>query len=269
MNENDKRQLIRNIDKNVNKIISDGGTNEDILVFFARSMDDIFKHIISDTPQDILSDYCRDYDGFSLLMEILQDIALITSKMSEEEKEALIPKESYAQKVTNIQHILTNSLQELIALCKDDAISDEKSLWIVSTFLKALVSTAAGLMDIQMPGGSAFLYTEIEKDAKAGATRSIHDFGGKLSDTIFLSDIQEDDLPAAMNYLGQQLSTTFFKGIYELPSSFQTMEVPLCAIEALLVNLLHQKYNNPHDILDQFTANAHLSLTDTQSRFKN
>ena len=99
MNENDKRQLIRNIDKNVNKIISDGGTNEDILVFLARSMDDIFKHIISDTPQNILSDYCGDYDGFSLLMEILQDIALITSKMSEEVKEALIPKESYAQKV--------------------------------------------------------------------------------------------------------------------------------------------------------------------------
>lgn len=269
MNEDDKKKLIIDIDKNVNEILFAGGTSEDILVFLACSMDDIFKNIISGTPQDILSDYCRDYDGFSLLMEILEDIALLTSTMSNKEKEARMPKEPYVQKVANIQQILTNSLQELIALCKDDAISDEKSLWIVSTFLKALVSTAAGLMDIQMSGGSAFLYTEIEKDAKAGATRSIHDFGGKLSDTISLSDIQEDDLPAAMNYLGQQLSTRLFKGIYELPSSFQTMEVPLRAIEALLVNLLHQKYNNPHDILDQFTANAHLSLTDTQSRFKN
>ncbi len=202
-------------------------------------------------------------------MKLLEDIALITSKMSEEEKKALIPKEPYAQKVTNIQQILTNSLKELIALCKDDAISDEKSLWIVSTFLKALVSTAAGLMDIQMAGGAAFLYTEIEKDAKAGGRRSIHDFGGKLSDTLSLSEINDDDLPAAMNYLGQQLSTTLFKGMYELPSSFQTVEVPLRAIEALLVNFLHQKFKDPHDILDQFTANAHLSLTDAQSRFNN
>ena len=47
--------------------------------------------------------------------------------------------------------------------------------------------------------------------------RSIHDFGGKLSEIISISELQEHDLPAAMN----QLSTTLFKGLYELPPSLQ------------------------------------------------
>lgn len=269
MTENDKKKLVIKIDTDVKNIMAQGGGDEEILIFFAGSMDDIFTHIISGTSQHKLNEYSRDYNGFYTLMKILEDIARVTSAMSNEEEGVLVSMTPYEEKVENIQSILTNSLQELVALCKDDTMSDDKSLFVVSNFLKAIVSTAAGLMDIQIPGGSAFLYAEIEKDAKSGGMSSIHEFGGKLSETLSISEIEENDFPAAMNYLGQQLSTTLFKGLYELPESFQTLEVPLRAIEALLVNLLHQKYNNPHDILDQFTANAHLSLTDTQRRFKN
>jgi hypothetical protein len=268
MIEDDKKKLVIKIDTDVNNILAKGGSTEDILIFFADSMDEIFKHIISGTSQNKLNEYSRDYNGFYTLMKILEDISHITSKMSNEEEEVLLPLTPYEEKVANIQRILTNSLQELVALCKDDTMSDDKSLFVVSNFLKAIVSTAAGLMDIQIPGGAAFLYAEIEKDAKSGGMSSIHDFGGKLSETISISEIKEHDFPAAMNYLGQQLSTTLFKGLYELPTSLQTLEVPLRAIEALLVNLLHQKYTNPHDILDQFTSNAHLSLADAQSRFR-
>ena len=79
-------------------------------------------------------------------------------------------------------------------------MSDDKRLCVVSNFLKAIVSPAAGFMEIQIPGGVAFLYAEIEKDAKSGGMRSIHDFGGKLSEAISISEIQEHDLRAAMNY---------------------------------------------------------------------
>ena len=239
MTEEDKKKFVIKIDKDVKKILSKGGSAEDILIFFADSMDEIFKNIISNTSKESLNNYCNNYDGFFTLMKILENLALVTSKMSKEEKESFIQMTPYEEKITDIQHILTSSLQELVALCKDGTISDDKSLFVVSNFLKAIVSTAAGLMEIKIPGGAAFLYAEIEKDAKSGGMKSIHDFGGKLSETISISEIQEHDLPAAMNYLGQQLSTTLFKGIYELPPSFQTLEVPLRAIEALLVNLLH------------------------------
>jgi hypothetical protein len=174
----------------------------------------------------------------------------------------------YEKKVADIQAIQTNALQELMVLCKDNTISDDKCLFVVSTFVKAILSTAAGLMELQIPGGAGFIYAEVEKDAKAGGMTSIHNFGGKLSETISISDIKEHDLPAAMNYLGQQLSTTLFKGILELPTSMQNLEVMLRGIEAMFVNLLHQKFNNPHNVLDQFTTNAHMSLTDAQSRYQ-
>lgn len=268
MTEEYKKQLILKIDKNVKEILSDGGSIEDILVFFADSMDEIFKHIILCTPQGVLGGYCRDYDGFYTFMKILEDIA-VTSKMTKTEREGAPPLTDYEKKVADIQSILTRSLHELMALCKDTTISDEKSLWVVSNFLKAILSTAAGLMEIQIPGGSGFLYAEIEKDAKSGGLLAIHKFGGKLSETVSISQIEEHDFPAAMNYLGQQLSTTLFKGILELPSSLQNLEMLLRGIEVLLVNVLQQKFEDPCDILDQFTANVHLSLADAQSRFKN
>jgi hypothetical protein len=81
--------------------------------------------------------------------------------------------------------------------------------------------------------------------------------------------IIEFDMANAMNYLGNELNVTLYKKMYELPTSVLNQELPLRAIEALLVNLLHQKYENPHGILDQFTSNAHLSLKDQKSKFKN
>jgi hypothetical protein len=203
-------------------------------------------------------------------MKILEEEALLASQTEEGEREGVLtPMTEYEQKVANTQTILTESLQSLMALCREGEMDDEKSLFLVSNLLKAVISGAAGLMEIQIPGGSAFLYAEVEKEAKAAGTESIHSFGGKLSETISLSEIEDNDLPAAMNYLGQQLSTTLFKGILELPASMQGLEVMLRAIEAMFVNLLHQKFEDPHDILDQFTTNAHLSLTDLQRRFQN
>lgn len=273
MTDEEKKRLVIEIDRDVTRILASGGTVQDILIFFASSLDKIFKSIISSTPKNVLNVYCQNYDGFYTLMKILETIATITSKMKQHPHSTPPQAEitDFEKKVSDIQTILTRSLHELIALCQgqDSSLGDDKKLFVVSSFLKAIILTASGLMEIQIPGGASFLYAEIEKDAKSGGLMSIHSFGGKLSDTISISEIEEDDFPGAMNYLGQQLSTTLFKGVIELPKSLQTQEMFLRGIEALLVNLLHQKFNNPHNILDQFTSNAHLSLADAQDQFKN
>ncbi len=36
----------------------------------------------------------------------------------------------------------------------------------------------------------------------------------------------EDDMTTAMNYLGQQLSMTLFKGLHELPMPLRNEEMP-------------------------------------------
>ena len=273
MTDAEKKRLVIQIDRDVTKILAFGGTVQDILIFFANSLDNIFKNIISSTPKNILNDYYQNYDGFYTLIKILENMAKVTSEMKQKPQSSPPPAKitDFEKKVLDIQTILTRSLHELIALCQgqDSSLGDDKKLFVVSNFLKAIISTASGLMEIQIPGGASFLYAEIEKDAKSGGLMSIHSFGGKLSDTISISEIEEDDFPGAMNYLGQQLSTTLFKGILELPKSLQNQEMFLRGIEALLVNLLHQKFNDPHDILDQFTRNAHLSLADAQDQFKN
>jgi len=79
--EKEKLQRIVHIDQNVKRIILNGGSSEDILIFFADTLDDIFKSIIMSTPHETLNKYCAEYDGFYTLMKTLEDIALATSKM--------------------------------------------------------------------------------------------------------------------------------------------------------------------------------------------
>ncbi len=134
MTEEDKKKFVIKIDKDVKKILSKGESAEDILIFFADSMDEIFKNIISNTSKESLNNYCNNYDGFFTLMKILENLALVTSKMSKEEKESFIQMTPYEEKITDIQHILTSSIQELVALCKDGTISDDKSLFVFLTF---------------------------------------------------------------------------------------------------------------------------------------
>ena len=98
MTEEDKKRRVIEIDKDVNKILAKGGSVEDILIFFAGSMDEIFKHIILGASKTSLNDYCRDYYGFSTLMKILEDIARVTSTMSKAEMEVLAPITPYEKK---------------------------------------------------------------------------------------------------------------------------------------------------------------------------
>lgn len=72
-------------------------------------------------------------------------------------------------------------------------------------------------------------------------------------------------MTTAMNYLGQELATTLFKALHELPMPLRKPEMLLRGVEALLTNLINQKFDNPHNILDSFCDHVHMSLTDIES----
>jgi len=81
-----------------------------------------------------------------------------------------------------------------------------------------------------------------------------------------VSNIESDDDVTAMNYLGQELGTALFKGLHELPLPLRKPEMLLRGVEALLANLLNQKFNNSHDILDSLCEHVHMSLSDLERR---
>jgi hypothetical protein len=83
-----------------------------------------------------------------------------------------------------------------------------------------------------------------------------------------VSNIDSDDITTAMNYVGQELSTTLSKVIHELPLPLRSLEVFLRGIEALLTNFLNQKFKDPHQVLDDFCEHVHMALNDLESRVK-
>jgi hypothetical protein len=89
---------------------------------------------------------------------------------------------------------------------------------------------------------------------------------GSISYSV--SDIDAGDPAMAMNYLGQQMSTTLFKGIHELPLPLRNQEMLVRGVEALLANLLNDKFDNPHDILDSFCEHVHMALNDLATSAK-
>jgi hypothetical protein len=73
-----------------------------------------------------------------------------------------------------------------------------------------------------------------------------------------------------MNYVGQELATTLFKVINELPLPLRSTEMFLRGTEAMLTNLLDQKFNNhdPHQVLNDFCEHVHMALNDLKNRKK-
>lgn len=69
-----------------------------------------------------------------------------------------------------------------------------------------------------------------------------------------------------MNYLGQKLGESLYKGLHELPMPLRKPETLLRGIEALLANLLNQKFDNSHDILDSLCEHVHMTLDNLQGR---
>ena len=53
--------------------------------------------------------------------------------------------------------------------------------------------------------------------------------------------------------------------MHELPKSLRCPETQLRGIEALIANLLNQKFDNAHDILDSMCDHVHLALNNLAS----
>ena len=159
--------------------------------------------------------------------------------------------------------VMTRALIQMRTLVENDVTQEADFASMASLFLIGLMSTAADISEIMMPNSGAYLYSEVEAAAKKGGFRNIQNAMGKGGNHYSVSDIAPDDATTAMNYLGQELGTTLFKHLHDLPEPLRKPEMLLRGIEALMINLLHQKFNtpeNPHAILDSLCEHVHMGL---------
>lgn len=162
-----------------------------------------------------------------------------------------------------LNKIMADSLFQLKKLVNEDTEQEIDLLSTVKIFLLGVISTAVDLVNIENPGSAPFIYADVEAAAKAGGLRSIKEMQDVTRSMHYsVSNISSDDPVTAMNYLGQELSTALFKGIHEIPLPLRKPEMMLRGIEALLANLLSQKFSNPHDILDSLCEHVHMALSD-------
>ncbi len=166
-----------------------------------------------------------------------------------------------------ISQEMTRALLKLHKLTERDQSDEVDFTKVVKVFLLGVISTAIDLAELDLPGSALLIYADIEAAAKEGGLRKIkkmQDETGSLHYSV--SNVDEDDPATAMNYLGQQLSTTLYKSLHELPLPLRKPEMLLRAVEALLTNLLDQKFDDSHEILDSFCEHVHMALDDLQSR---
>src|SRR6185312_11522366 len=105
----------------------------------------------------------------------------------------------------------------------------------------------------------------VEAAAKLGGLRSIRKMQEAKSSVHYsVSGIDPNDKVTAANYLGFELANTLFKGFHELPQPLRQPEMLLRAVETLLANLISQKFNHSHEILDQFCEHVHMSLSNIE-----
>lgn len=165
-----------------------------------------------------------------------------------------------------LNRIMADSLFQLKRLVDNDPSQKVDLISVVKLFLLGVISTSVDLVSINVPEGVPYIYAEIEAIAKAGGLRNIKEFQSKHGLNYSVSNIAPDDASTAMNYLGQQLSTALFKGIHELPLKLRKPEMLLRGVEALLANLISEKFGNSHDVLDSFCEHVHMALNDLEKR---
>jgi len=166
-----------------------------------------------------------------------------------------------------IQQIMTDSLFLLKKLLDIPSTQLTERLSIVNLFLVGIMSTTADLLELEFPGSAPMVYADMEAAAKSGGLKAITTMQEKTAARHYsVSNIAPDDMSTAMNYLGEQLSIALFKGLHELPLPLRQTETMLRAIEALLANLLSQKFDNSHTILDNLCEHVHMALNNLELR---
>lgn len=143
--------------------------------------------------------------------------------------------------------------------------SDKDYIRRLKLMILAVVSTTVEIAEAHDNGISGYLWSEIEKMAKEGGLTAVAE---KIeSDRPYsISNIEPQDSESGMNYLGQQLITSLYKHVHDLPMQQRKPEMFLHGVEAMLANLLDQKFSevNPHKVLDDFCEHVHMVLNNTQ-----
>ena len=169
-----------------------------------------------------------------------------------------------------LTRVMQEALLQLQSLVKHNPEQSPDFLGVVKTFLLGVISTAVDLTEITHPGSTPMLYADLEAIMKAGGLREIAKVAANHGTAQHsIANIDEDDRASGMNYIGQQLSITLFKSLYELPAPLQNQEMMLRSVEVLLANLLHQKFTHQaHQLLDSLCEHVHMALTDLEGRKK-
>lgn len=165
-----------------------------------------------------------------------------------------------------LKQIMTDAILKMSLLADTSVTQSPHFLDMAKVFLIGIMSTAADIAETTSEGAAPWLYAEIEAAAKQGGIENIRNTTA-TKNQYSISGIAPNDDVNAMNYIGQQLATTLFKSIHELPSSLRKPEMLLRGVEALLGNLLDQKFSDcSHDVLDSLCEHVHMSLHDLQSQ---
>lgn len=168
-----------------------------------------------------------------------------------------------AKVMDRLESVIKNALFELRSLVDPELTQKTNFVPIVTLFLQSLISTAADLAEFSCPGAGAYLYSEIEANAKEGRLRAIEDITTQKES---VSDLFLEDVEMALNHLGQTLFHALFKGLSELPKPFQNQDMVLRGVEVLLANLLYKNFEEPHPVLEQFCDTVYAALASLSSK---
>ena len=272
-----QKQLIINIDRRATEIIFNGKGNDHVLFQYVNNLvnDGELKEILENHQEEISTLYNR-HNGFFLITELLKQLTVCSSKgiIPKDSEELLAQwRENGLEKVKptgdaitdELNQVATTALFQLQKIIAKDLVKKHDFLSVVKLFLSSIMSTAGDLVELAVPGSAQIMYADLEAVAKAGGFRAIKKQQSGLVN-YSVSNIDSNDQTTAMNYLGQELSTTLFKTIHELPKPLRSPEMLLRGIEALLANLLNQKFNNAHQMLDDLCAHVHMALDDLKTR---
>ncbi len=270
-----QKQLIINIDHRATELIFNGkGNDHDLLQYVHSLANNGQLSEILENHQEEISTLSDRHHGFLLIIELLKQLAICSSKgiIPKDSKEFLAHwQENGLKKVKSsgdviideLNQVMTTAIFQLQKIVAKDVVKKHDFLSVVKLFLSSIMSTAGDLVDLAEPGSAQIMYADLEAIAKAGGLRAIRkqqSTQGSINYSV--SNIESNDQTTAMNYLGKELSTTLFKSIHELPISLRSPEMLLRGIEVLLANLLNQKFNNAHQILDDLCAHVHMALDD-------
>lgn len=270
-----QKKFIINIDHRATELIFNGkGNDHDLLQYVYSLANNAQLSEILEHHQEEISTLSDRHHGFLLIIELLKELAICSSKgnIPKDSEEFLADwRENGLEKVKSkgdvitdeLNPVMTTTIFQLQKIVTKDVVKKHNFLSVVKLFLSSIISTAGDSGELAEPVSSQIMYAELEALVKAGGFRAIKTQQADQGSTNYsVSNIDDNDPTTAMNYVGKELSTTLFKAIHELPMPLRSPAMLLRGIEALLANLLNHKFNNAHEILDDFCGHVHMALDD-------